>query len=401
MKNLLLIVSAACCFSTASAQFGNCSWSSGPERMQIVQVDLRDSSTLVFMEYTAPDASVDSVQWMNFSDGTYIHLPGSNKRYHLLASVNMPISWEAEPKRMIFDEPGQKHRWVLEFEKLAPETAVFDLVEEPSNPQASNFSGIALDTSVRCDYADVASFIEGYPVKEYGSYADEGDVIQYYKTDEIGITLVPSLRKQYGKYLHVDLRIQNFGNRSILIDPAKIKITGYKKDKKTGNTVAVDLHVLSLAEYHKIVHRRQSWNSLLVGLGEGAAAANAGYSTSTTTYSGSTANHGNVHVSARAGSASGSASIYGSTYTTTYGQSTTRSYDGAAAYAAAQQARANTEAFAQAQDEIRQQIVDEYLKIHTLPAGTDYSGSFNAKYEEVEQAVIEITLNGETYSFYL
>ena len=53
---------------------------------------------------------------------------------------------------------------------------------------------------------------------------------------------------------------------------------------------------------------------------------------------------------------------YGSAYTTTYGKAHTESYNGAAAYAAQQNARANVERHAAGQYEIRQQLNEGYVK---------------------------------------
>lgn len=46
------------------------------------------------------------------------------------------------------------------------------------------------------------------------------------------------------------------------------------------------LEILSQEDYDKKVSRKQSWSNFWVALGEGMAAANAGYSSSTTTYNG-------------------------------------------------------------------------------------------------------------------
>jgi hypothetical protein len=62
----------------------------------------------------------------------------------------------------------------------------------------------------------------------------------------------------------------------------------------------------------------------------------------------------------------GYANAYGSAYTTTYGQSHTTSYNGAAAYAAQQQANANYNAYANSQYEIREKLSDGYVKLNTI-----------------------------------
>lgn len=72
---LLLLLSFA-----ASAQHIPTSFEA-PPRMNISQIDNREYSTLVFFDYTVPEDSTWQAghQWMNFSDKTYISVPGSNK----------------------------------------------------------------------------------------------------------------------------------------------------------------------------------------------------------------------------------------------------------------------------------------------------------------------------------
>ena len=68
---------------------------------------------------------------------------------------------------------------------------------------------------------------------------------------------------------------------------------------------------------------------------------NAGYSQSTTTYNGSSLTTGSASAYGNVGNTYGYANVYGSSYTTSYGQAHTTTYNGAAAYAAQQQANAN------------------------------------------------------------
>lgn len=115
---LAIIVSS----SVSMAQsFAGATVQSAPNaRMEILQVDNREFSTLVFMSYTTPDVDnwSDDASWMNFGDKTYIQVPGSNKKYPMISTINMPINSEAENKCMMFDRRNQRHQFVLEFERI-------------------------------------------------------------------------------------------------------------------------------------------------------------------------------------------------------------------------------------------------------------------------------------------
>lgn len=166
-------------------------------------------------------------------------------------------------------------------------------------------------------------------------------------------------------------------------------------------TIPFEVELLSYDEYDRIVRKKQKWESFWAALGEGLAAANAGYSSSTTTYSGSSRTNANAHAYGNIGGVYGYANAYGSSYTTAYGQSHTTNYNGLAAYAANQQARANMAELSYSQNQIRQQIGNGYVKMHTIPAETEYSGFFNVKYNKKMQGLTyTLIINGEPYTFY-
>lgn len=374
-----------------------------PPRMNISQIDNREFSTLVFFDYTVPEDSTwnQSHQWMNFGDKTYLSVPGSQKKYKMLSTVNMPIDSEAEHKMMLFDRPGQRHQFVLEFEKLPQDCSQFDLIENIENPQAFNIHNITFNPADSVPYVNIDEFIEDYPLKEYGQYYVNGTVVSYVKYNGIIVNSVVNFLDQYGKYVCVNISVQNFRDRSILFNPANLSAIGYRHPKKkkkvsksadledpiyaersvrrskdseddydTSITIPFDVELLSYEEYDRIVRKKQKWESFWAALGEGLAAANAGYSSSTTTFNGSSSTHANAHAYGNVGGVYGYANAYGSSYTTAYGQSHTTNYNGLAQYAANQQARANVAELQYSQSQIRQQIGDGYVKMHTIPAET-------------------------------
>lgn len=409
-----------------------------PPRMNISQIDNREFSTLLFFDYTVPEDSTwqDGHQWMNFGDKTYISIPGSSKKYNMLTSINVPIDSEAEHKMMLFDRAGQRHQFVLEFEKLPEGCSQFDIIEDIENPQAFNIHNISFNPADSVAYVNVDDFIADYPLKEYGQYYVNGTVVSYVKYKGIVVNAVANFLNQYGKYVCVNISVQNFRNRSILFNPANLSAIGYRHPKKKKEkvklgksskdyeddiyaehsvrrskdtdeydesiTIPFDVELLTYEEYDRIVKKKQKWESFWAALGEGLAASGAGYSSTTSTYSGNSHTTANVNAYANVGNIYGYANAYGSSYTTAYGQTHTTTYNGLAQYAANQQAAANMAELSYEQSQIRQQIGDGYVKMHTIPAETEYSGFFNVKYSKKMQGLtFTIIIDGEPYTFYL
>lgn len=434
MKRYLPIVFSLVALS-ASAQHKPTTYEA-PSRMNISQIDNREFSTLIFFDYTVPEDSTwnQNHQWMNFGDKTYLSIPGSNKKYKMLSTVNMPIDSEAEHKMMLFDRPGQRHQFVLEFEKLPEDCSNFDIIEDLNNPQAFNIRNVSFNSTDSVPFVNVDDYIADYPLKEYGQYYVNGTVVSYVKFNGIIVNSVANFLDQYGKYVCINISVQNFRDRSILFNPANLSAIGYRHPKKKQVksksskdlddpiyadlsvrrnkkddpseydetiTIPFEVELLSYDEYDRIVRKKQKWESFWAALGEGLAAANAGYSSSTTTYSGSSRTNANAHAYGNVGGVYGYANAYGSSYTTAYGQSHTTNYNGLAAYAANQQARANMAELSYSQNQIRQQIGDGYVKMHTIPAETEYSGFFNVKYyKKMQGLTYTLIIDGEPYTFY-
>lgn len=385
-------------------KFAGATFSSGPSSLEILQVDNREYSTLVYMAYTTPNTVnwQDRHKWVNFGDKTYIRISGDAKKYQMISTINMPVHSEAENKYMLFDRRNQRHQFVLEFERI-PDGKSFDIIEDLKNPLAFNFYDVKYTSVDSVYFVNIDDFIDGYPVKEFGYYASNGIVIPYFKYKGIVVSAYLNYIKQYGKYYSINICVQNFSNKSILLNPSNISVEGYKylpKNKRTDDTYyeLIDMKALSYGEYYKIVRNRQAWERFAVAFAESMAASGAGYSASTTTYSGNSYTSGSAYASGYIGNTYGYANAYGSSYTTAYGRSTTQSYNGAAAYAARQKARENIANFTYGQEQIRHQINEGYIKLHTIPAGTEYFGYFNVRYKKLYLMIVEITIDGESYS---
>lgn len=396
LKRLLLVCTILSGAMSSFAQYNKVNVVQKPQSMEVLQVDNRESSTMVILKYTRREG----IDWSNISEKTYARVNGSYKQYHLINSINMPISSEAEEINMLFDYPNQVHCFALEFEKI-PNGATFDIIESEQNPNAYNFFGIKPDTTQVTDFVNLDKMVEDFPItREKGMYLKNNVLIQYVKSKGIVLTMYIQAVKQYGKYFTVNMDLQNFSGKSILFALNRVSAEGYVvKDGQISKTIP--LEILSSYEYDKKVANKQAWSNFWVALGEGMAASNAGYSSSTTTY------NGNSHTSAYAaaygysGNTYGYANAYGSAYTTTYGKAHTESYNGAAAYAAQQNARANVERHAAGQYEIRQQLNEGYVKNNTIQNQVEYSGFFNIKYKKIDHIKVEFVIDGITFPFFL
>ena len=165
MRRIVLLLVIALSHTVVMAQYANIRIVKEPSCLKILQVDFRESSTLVYIKAVSPSNDYRA----NIGEKTFIRVKGSNKQYPLINSINMPIGSEAEEHRMIFDNEGQEHYFALEFEKV-PETSSFDIIENESSEYAFNFYGVQIDTLVKKDYVDLDKMVEDYPIqKEIGA----------------------------------------------------------------------------------------------------------------------------------------------------------------------------------------------------------------------------------------
>ena len=220
----------------------------------------------------------------------------------------------------------------------------------------------------------------------------DGVMWELYSSNGIIVAETCKETRDYGKWYKIDVMISNDTPFPIEFDPS-IDVSAFVLDDHQYPTL---LTVWSSDEYLQKVKRSQNWEAIAVGISEGISAASAAYSTSTTTTSGSV--HGSVS-SFGYSSSSGSAFAYGSggyAYGTSfrngiysgnssfnvYGSSTstTRTYDGAAAYQAQVIARKNISDFESAQWQERKAKEIGYLKKNTIAPGETISGYINIQH---------------------
>lgn len=222
----------------------------------------------------------------------------------------------------------------------------------------------------------------------------DGEAWPYYNKNGIMIGMTNNEVRDYGKYFQIPIIIANNSMYPIEFEPNNI--TASLIDKKGNERI---LKVYSAAEYMKKVRRSQNWAMALNGLAEGLAAANAGYSSSTTnsSYSGYSSSYGSASAYGSGGYAygnySGNSSYYGRS------SSTTTSYNGAAAYQAQVIASNRIAAYDNALLSERAAKNEGYLKRTTIYPGETISGYINIERKKGVSMTINVDINGAIYTF--
>lgn len=206
-----------------------------------------------------------------------------------------------------------------------------------------------------------------------------GETWPYYNKNGIIVAMTSTRVQDYGKYYKISIVIANNSMFPIDFDPKEITADLFYENGLEIN----DLKVYSADEYMKKVRRRQNFYTAMMTLGAVGAASNAGYSSSTTktSYSGYSSNHG-------------SASAYSGTVT-----STTKTYDGAAAYQA-QVIASNMLASYQKTLQDERAIKNEgYLRKNTIYPGQTIAGYIHIARKKGSEFIVNIRINGAIYAF--
>lgn len=386
--SVLLIV--LCTFSLpTSAQYRNFNIKEPNTSVELVQIDCREYSTLVHLRYKNNNAA-----WIGANEKFHIIDLDTGKKYKIINAFNIPIS-NGEKVHM-FSSADEVFHFTLEFEKLPESTSRIDILEGVEN--GFDYHGIELSKEAEpANFIDIHDFISESPLKEFGYYYQEGNVVHYYNHKGLSVIVKLFYSTDYGKYYQAHLLVQNLTGRDVLLNPDEITSQMLIKKK------IKDGKVLSYNEYMKKVSRSQMWSSIGVALGESFGSMNAGYSSSTTNtnaqvYSNSFG-FASGYVNSSYGSAYGSAYGASSSSTSISGSSTTTSYDGMNAYLAQQNARSNVANYENQQQQIKQSLSDGYLKINTIPNQTEYVGYINISHKKAQQFSLNIPINGSIYQF--
>ncbi len=373
------------------AQYNVVSCNKKPALLEIVQIDSTESSTLIFIKFTNKGEG-----WINIGDKTHLKDEKTNKIYHMINSINLPLSDEGEPKAHMLDRIDQVHFFCLEFEKIPKSLEKFNLIENEAESTSFNFYDIIIHRDDTVDFINIDDFVSSTPVKEHGMSVKDGNIVLYYKHKGISVAMTLTKDNTYGSYYQAWFNIQNFTGKNLLLSPSRITA----KSILTSSDETKYLQVISYEEYMKKVRKKQNAQRFGVAFLNGLAASNAGYSYSTTNASARSVTNTYGHASGRVGATSGYVSSRTTSYSTAYGRSTTRTYNAAAAYAAQQKANEQTTEYTNKQYEIKNRLSEGYLKENTLSNQTEYSGYINIQFMKTNNLTIEIPINGETYVFH-
>jgi hypothetical protein len=385
MQQLIVLIVALLISVNSNAQYREIHvQKSNYDLLKIVQIDFRDESTLIHFTYTssAPDEKICA------NESFYVQSKETTDKYKLINSINLPIC----DKIHMFETANQEHNFTLEFEKFPETIGEFDIIEEAES--GFSFFGVVIQTESRtAELLDVADFVNKTPMKEYGYFFKDGQTVLYCQHNGLLIGVILTVDNSYGKYFQANILVQNLTGRAINLDPGLITANTAK------NQTINSAHVLTYNEYMKRVRNRQSWGAVAYGFSESMAAHNAGRASSSTqtsvngNYNSSSSASG--HVGGTTGSVYGNSTVYG----TAAGTNNTQSQDGAAQYAAQQNANKNMAQYQSRQFQVRNTLSEGYLRLNTITNETEYLGYVNIEYSKVDNIQLRIPLNGSIYEF--
>ena len=350
---------------------------------QIAHIGITDSLTHLFFKYTSNGNHNNDIC---IDDNIYIKANGSNKRYKLINSLNIPIC----PAVQSISEKDSIHYFSLTFEAIPKETTKIDIIENINNIDAINFNGV----TIKPNYNDTLQFIsllESTPVKEKGSFYKDGNIVKYYVHK--GFTIALSLQKDnlYGRYYTAYISIENHSEYRRDFNPNKISAK-FNEDNNMFRSF------LSYDTYMQIVKKKQRTKSFFYALGESVGALNSGYSKSVNTSDA----YGNTNSISYFGNANGYLTSNVRTYTNIKTSSVSYNYDATANYFARQNAKQNIAEYNKMQYEIRKNINQEYLKINTVFSNERINGYVKIPYTKQEKnskISVKIPFNNSSYIF--
>lgn len=189
----------------------------------------------------------------------------------------------------------------------------------------------------------------------------------YYSLDGINVGMTYEKINDYGKYYRVYVKLINNSLYPIIFDPEEV--VAHLTDKKG---YSKNLEIQSALQYDKRIRRTQKWEEFLVAFGNGLAASNAGYSTST-----SYLNANN-----------------------TYGYMTTTNYDPVVAQQAILETRKRTQEFIDDNLGFRNKRNEGYLKKTTVYPNELVYGYFNIKRKKGNELLIIFNIEGAEFPFH-
>lgn len=358
---------------------------SGPKENEyrIVQIDQQDASTLLHFEYS----NLESF-WLCVDETIFLFDKSANKKYRLLNSINAPIC----DKKHLIESAGEGHYFTLEFEKTQGSSMQFEI--RGSSLNGMGLLQVTVDTTIKANsFLSVNDFIERTPLKEFGVIYKDGSPVYYYQYKGVRIAVLLDYDNNYGEYYQASIVVTNLSGKDLIIEPDLMTARVQKGLKIYHHKI------LTYQEYISKVKKRQNWESFAVALGESLAANRAGYSEhvsiSQSRFQSNTTGSAVGYVNNRYGSVYYNGSTVGTVYSTSY----LKSYDGSNAYFARQNANQNIANFQDSQFQVLQNISQGYLRMNTIPHGTEFYGYVNLPYVKVDGLVLVVPFYKQDFIF--
>jgi hypothetical protein len=180
--------------------------------LKIVQIDFREVSTLVYMQYS----NVESTEAICISRAAYMEIERS--KYRLINAHNVPVCGQTvPPERNIFN-------FVLEFEK-APVVAEFDIVEPLGR---FNIFGIKINTVEKVNFSDVAYFTGSNSVAPVDMAYTSQAMQQIPAANSIAVKKNKNRRRYIGISAGASVPIGDFADKSMNNLNAGFAKTGFQ-----------------------------------------------------------------------------------------------------------------------------------------------------------------------------
>ncbi len=206
------------------------------------------------------------------------------------------------------------------------------------------------------------------PIEDKQIAYSNGKKIYYYENNGLTISVHMAPSNDYGKYLKFNVVVANNSCEAVDVKMSNISVQFQYPDGIKTKENPRKLHLIPYYEYEAKIKRKQNATKALTALANGLAAANAGYSASSTNI-----NSGYAGVAA---AASGNATGVGAYAGVSSSNINTVSYDGFAAYQASMIANAQYNAMSREMLEERANKIDAYLKDNTVFPGNVIDGYF-------------------------
>lgn len=109
------------------------------EHMGIEKISLDDDFTRIDFVYIAPKEYLNG-GWIQMDTNTFIRPIGSDTRYKMIQSINIPIA----PSKYYFKSKGQVHHFSLLFPPMPKSVKQIDIIERLGEGTYFNFFKVAL-----------------------------------------------------------------------------------------------------------------------------------------------------------------------------------------------------------------------------------------------------------------